>query len=87
MTKTINVLRLMGLKTGKWHSIAFNPTTRGCDTEQKREGVRRAGHRLAKLNLVATHPYEMLSVVLQTKDTGRILYSHSWINEGYISGN
>lgn len=87
MTKTTNVIKLMGLKAGKWQIIVTNPTTRGCDTEQKREGVRRAGHRLAKLNLVATHPYEMLSVVLQTKDTGRILYSNSWINEGYISGN
>lgn len=83
----MNVLKLMGLKAGRWHSIAFNPTTRGCDTERKRAGVCRAGHRLAKLNLVKTHPYEMFSVVLQTKDTGRILYSNSWINEGYISGN
>lgn len=83
----MNVLKLMGLKTGRWHSIAFNPTTRGCDTERKREGVRQEGRRLAKIYLVKTHPYEMLSVVLQSKGTGRILYSDSWINEGYISGN
>lgn len=82
-----NVLKLMGLKAGKWHTIVANPTTRGCDTERRRVGVRREGHRLAKLYLVATHPYEMLSVVLQTNDTGRILYSDSWINEGYISEN
>lgn len=77
----------MGLKAGKWHTIVANTTTRGCDTERRRNGIRREGHRLAKLHLVATHPYEMLSVVLQTSDTGRILYSSSWINEGYISEN
>lgn len=82
-----NVLKLMGMKSGRWHTIVTTPTSRGCDTEKKRAGIRHEGHRLARLHLVNTHPYEMLSVVLQTNNTGRILYSNSWINEGYISGN
>ena len=84
-----NVLKLMGLEAGRWHTLVVSPTTRGCDTERKRAGVRQEGRRLAKmhLDLAKVHPYEMLSVVLQSKDTGRILYSDSWMNEGYISGN
>lgn len=82
-----NVLKLMGLKAGRWHTFVVSSTTRGCDTERKRAGVRQEGRRLAKVYLAKTHPYEMLSIVLQSKDTGRILYSDSWMNEGYISGN
>lgn len=82
-----NVLKVMGLRAGRWHTFVISSTTRGCDTERKRAGVRQEGRRLAKIYLAKADPYEMLSVVLQSKDTGCILYSDSWTNEGYISGN
>lgn len=42
----MNVLKLMGLKAGKWHTFVVNSTTRGCDTERKKAGVRQEGRRL-----------------------------------------